>query len=478
MSFRDMCALASRKLRRRWLRSALSILAVSAALAPLTVIASLREGVHEAVLRVLLADSLPPGYALVTGSVRKDDAGTSPVLTQDDLDGLRHRPGVAGVNELPSFLSASLCIDEWNQQYSLVGCPSDFIRDRASTGVPEGEDAPIPVLIQKWMSLMKWDAEKGRLHWEEIDPETLVGRDVELIVGDVVGRLFPYEYRKRRARKRTDAEMEALRKERLAALSLRYDMEKLGPPKVLRVRIVGVSPTFATLLPDEVVRRESRWRVERERGAILPDVPFEIDPEEEDVYMVLVRIAPGADPLAVARGIRDSGLGCTSFELSREEITRHLDSVLRVVRGVIGAILVLGMLVVATTVSKVASDHEGVIGLYRAVGATRGQVASVFMTQAAMIGAAGGILGVAIGDAGARWINHRAIEQAGATGAAYMGYRWNARIAEAIPESFYRFDSLDTVLFLCAGVVCCVLAGLVPALRAAWKDPIAALRAE
>lgn len=480
MHARDVCALASRKLLRRWMRTAFSVIAVAAALAPLAVVASLQDGVREGLIQVLLSVNLPPNFALVTGHVPKDDPFSPPVLTTEDLDAIRARAGVVWVSELPNFSTAYIRLDGENESYWLQGCPREFLDSQATVVAPRGADAPIPVLLStRYLTLRHWDEQTGRFDSKDVDARELLGRDLDLVVGDYVGKILPYTYKRRRLIKRSAEEMDAARRERLAGLATRFDLEKLGTGKVLKARVVGVSPTYATLIPLEDVKRWTDWRLARDREAIRTGVPANADLLDEDIDQVLVKIAPGADALALDHALLVGGFSCTSFELAREAAIEHLEMVVRIVRYAASGVMLLGLLVVAATLSRVASDSEREIGLYRAVGATRRQVMSVFVVQAALIGLAGGLVGVAAGNLGARAMSRWALQSAGASQlTGFVGVWWRNAMLEALPKTFYRFSPSASALILVAGLCVCVLASLVPSLRAAWRDPIRALRAE
>ena len=98
------------------------------------------------------------------------------------------------------------------------------------------------------------------------------------------------------------------------------------------------------------------------------------------------------------------------------------------------------------------TERTAEVGLLRAVGAGRGQIARVFLAEAALLSLAGGVLGLAVGLAGVGALV--AMYPAAAGAAAALGGRERARPRARSSAS-------------CSGSL--------PARRAARLDPVAAL---
>ena len=130
-------------------------------------------------------------------------------------------------------------------------------------------------------------------------------------------------------------------------------------------------------------------------------------------------------------------------------------STLRIVDGAIGAIsLVVGAFGIATIMTIAVNERTAEVGLMRAVGASRQQVLSQFLTEAAMLGGAGGILGVVI--------------------AVVLVEGANLSFPALPLAILWPFVGLALFVSFLIGIV----SGLLPALRAAGMDPVEALRAE
>ncbi|MGE0483563.1 MAG: ABC transporter permease [Gammaproteobacteria bacterium] len=121
----------------------------------------------------------------------------------------------------------------------------------------------------------------------------------------------------------------------------------------------------------------------------------------------------------------------------------------------IGAIsLVVGAFGIATIMTIAVSERTGEVGLLRALGARRGDILRIFLVESAVLGAAGGAVGVAV-----------ALALVGTARALVPG----------LPLAvLWPFVGGALVVSIVIGIG----AGLLPAARAARLDPVEALRAE
>ena len=113
------------------------------------------------------------------------------------------------------------------------------------------------------------------------------------------------------------------------------------------------------------------------------------------------------------------------------------------------------------------------IGMLKALGATPSQVALVFLSQSLVVGVVGVISGFALGWTGIRFRND------------FLHFMNETFNLDLFPPELYQFRELPArivtsdVVIICGGsLVICLLAGVVPALRAAWLQPVQALRHE
>jgi putative ABC transport system permease protein len=134
------------------------------------------------------------------------------------------------------------------------------------------------------------------------------------------------------------------------------------------------------------------------------------------------------------------------------------DNVMNVVTMAVGAIagisLLVGAIGILTMMWIAVGERTAEIGLARAIGATRGQIHLLFLTEAAALSTAGGTAGVLGG----------------------MGMAALLRLA--IPGLPVSTPPLFVALAVGVSLLTGLLSGLLPARRAAALDPIEALRAE
>lgn len=171
---------------------------------------------------------------------------------------------------------------------------------------------------------------------------------------------------------------------------------------------------------------------------------------------------PGSDIAVLQDAVRARLVarhGHEDFTLvTQEQMLEVLDSVLGVLTFAVGALggisLLVGGVGVLTIMTIAVTERTGEVGLLRALGAGRGQVVVLFLGEAAALAGLGGVLGVALG----------------AGGALLLGL-----LVPALPVTVSWFYlGLAEALALLIGL----LAGVVPARRAAGLEPVAALRAE
>ncbi len=151
--------------------------------------------------------------------------------------------------------------------------------------------------------------------------------------------------------------------------------------------------------------------------------------------------------------------GAEDFTITtQEQMLDVLGSVLNILTLAVGALggisLLVGGVGILTIMTISVNERRAEIGLLRAIGAGRGQILSLFISEAVVLASIGGLAGLIIG-AGGAWL-------LGAT-------------VPALPtHTPWLFVVLAEILAALIGL----LAGVLPAHRAANLDPIEALRAE
>ena len=130
-------------------------------------------------------------------------------------------------------------------------------------------------------------------------------------------------------------------------------------------------------------------------------------------------------------------------------------SVLTLAVGGLGGIsLIVGGIGILTIMTITVRERTNEIGLIRALGATQRQVMNLFLAEAAMLAAIGGVAGLVIGVGGAQLLHF------------------------AVPALPVHTPLLYVFLAEGVAVVIGLVAGVLPARRAAAMTPVDALRAE
>lgn len=139
---------------------------------------------------------------------------------------------------------------------------------------------------------------------------------------------------------------------------------------------------------------------------------------------------------------------------------------------VLSFITLLGSFIILATLTLTVVEKTRDIGIMSALGATKGGVLSVFLSTAIWIAVMGSLLGVALGALFVRHVD-------------WVKDRLEDIDIYIFPPEIYRFRSVPTVwdwnsvLWIVGGsILMAVIAGLIPALRAARMDPVKALRHE
>ena len=182
----------------------------------------------------------------------------------------------------------------------------------------------------------------------------------------------------------------------------------------------------------------------------------------ESLMEVDVLYQAGADPDEVATRVKrllSQRHGREDFTIiTQDQMLEVLGSVLEILTLAVGALgtisLVVGGIGILTIMTISVNERISEVGLLRALGAARHQIMGLFLGEAMILGSAGGLAGLALGIGGA-WLIHL-----------------------LLPGLPVHIAWTYVLLSLGIAVGIGLLAGVVPALRAARLDPVQALRAE
>ena len=144
--------------------------------------------------------------------------------------------------------------------------------------------------------------------------------------------------------------------------------------------------------------------------------------------------------------------------ISQEEALDVLSSVLNILTFAVGALggisLLVGAVGILTIMTMAVTERTAEIGLLRALGARENQVLTLFLSEAMLLSALGGLMGLALGIGIAQGLH---------------------ALFPALPvHTPWLFAVLAELTAVSIGLA----AGVVPAMRAARLDPVEALHAE
>jgi putative ABC transport system permease protein len=187
--------------------------------------------------------------------------------------------------------------------------------------------------------------------------------------------------------------------------------------------------------------------------------------EREGYDSVDIRAADVTKAVDLTKQFRKEGFQVQSLEIVVEAANRIV-TVITLMFTLIGSIaLLVATIGIANTMVMAIYERTREIGILKAMGASRGEIRQMFMLEAGFIGLIGGVLGLILG-----WIAGLILNQAIA---AYLRYR-------ELPMHGHFFV---VTLTLALGVIVFatligLMAGMLPAQRAAKLDPLQALRHE
>ncbi len=205
-----------------------------------------------------------------------------------------------------------------------------------------------------------------------------------------------------------------------------------------------------------VARPDDGWK----RTDACVHLPLRLLPREKDaVDWILVSALPQEAP-ALADGLRAALLSRGAQPVAYANLvwpvlaSDRIEQYMLLKDALVLACLAMGSVVIANVMLLSLLERTGEIAVRRAEGATRGDIALQFLAEAGALGVAGAGLGVPLG----------------------MGLAW-VRI-QFIPYSLFdfTFPARTASAAAAVGVAAALLAGILPARRAARLDPAEALR--
>jgi putative ABC transport system permease protein len=187
--------------------------------------------------------------------------------------------------------------------------------------------------------------------------------------------------------------------------------------------------------------------------------------EREGYDSVTIRSADVTRASALTAQLRHEGFQVQSLEIIVQVANRVVTAVTVMFTLIGGIALLVATIGIANTMVMAIYERTREIGILKAMGASPGEIRQMFMLEAGFIGLIGGVIGLLLG-----WLAGLGLNQVIPI---YLRYR----------ELPARGDFFVVTLTLAAGVILFatfigLVAGLLPAQRAAKLDPLQALRHE
>ncbi len=436
MKFSDLSELALANLWRQKLRTLLTVVGVAVGVAALVLMVSLGIGIKRAILKQMDSTNLLTEVAVLPIKFdlaalfrprAKVDAPTAPKkITQETIEALRGIEGIRAV--YPNFnLFVHFKIDETQSAGELYGLPPEAITEALQEALICGRmfaDATREALVSG--DMMK---DMGFA-----DPALVIGKKVVLTAAGQRGR---------RPRKLTLKEGEEP-----------FEFEIVGVFDAGKYK--SLAPRIYTSLAQGVRTRAASFDKETlaENPGTLGEFPA-----------LTIRVTDFSYLGKVKTEVEKLGYGTMTIQ----DLIEMVENVFLVVEALLGCVGGVGLLVsffgIANTMLMSILERTREIGIMKAVGGTRRNIASIFLVEASAIGLMGGGLGIfggwvlgQLGNAIATWYAHE---------------RGMTRDVAAFDVSLWLGGG--AIVF---SVVVSVAAGLYPAWRAARLDPVVALRHE
>ena len=399
MYFRDFLTLTTSSFLTSRMRSFLTGLGIAIGIAAVILLTSIGEGLHQFVLSEFSQFgtnivSIQPGKTQTKGS-NVGVIGSVRQISLDDADALRHLPYVENVN--PSVMgNAELKANGKTRRTTVFGEGKDFAKS----------------FTMKVQSGTFWPDEDN----EQARAFVVLGTKVrqELFAGE--NPLGQY----------------------LRVGGQRYRVVGVMEPKG---QVLGLDLDDAVFIPAaramELLNRPGLMEVQ---------VSYRVGADVKEVIKLIT------ERLKDRHGREDFTI------ISQEESLEVLGSVLDVITFAVGALggisLLVGAVGILTIMTMAVTERTAEIGLLRALGAREKQVLMLFLGEAIMLSALGGVMGLVIGIGIAQ------------------GLHW---LFPALPvHTPWLFAVLAELTAVSIGLA----AGVAPAMRAARLDPVEALHAE
>ena len=187
--------------------------------------------------------------------------------------------------------------------------------------------------------------------------------------------------------------------------------------------------------------------------------------QKEGYDLVTVRATDASQAHALLPRLKQEGFSVQSLEMF-VEVANRIVIAITVMLAMIGSVaLLVASIGIANTMVMSIYERTREIGILKAIGASRGEIRQMFMMEAGFIGLIGGVVGLLFG-----WLLGAGLNQ---------GIVWYFQYRDMpVRGNFFVVTWLLAVGVIAFAALIGLVAGLLPAQRAASLDPLAALRHE
>lgn len=244
----------------------------------------------------------------------------------------------------PQEKPGATCIDD-------AGCAEDQYCDKPSGSTSGRCSAPVPAIVSRYLVEI-FDKTIAPAHGFPAVGQTLVSRAQTVTFNMRLGESL-------------------------------LGRAKQGEPRTIKVKIVGISSSAVDLgltFPIGVVKRWNR-EFSGERAA-------------ERYSSVVVEVESGADVAPVVSAA--SRIGLTPKDSRARDVSVLISGVMALLSLVSGVILVVSAASITQTFRALVLERRAEIALYRAVGATAGEIAAWTLSLAAVVGLSAGAVGLVV----------------------------------------------------------------------------------